>query len=51
MQKLQDQDIQKYENLLLKAQKYKIPEREATFFDFALRKYHENPTTECSVFS
>lgn len=50
MTELSDQIIQKYENLLLKAQKYKIPEREATFFDFALRKYHENPTTELLSF-
>ena len=50
MSEIEDQLIQKYENLLLKAQKYKIPEREATFFDFALRKYHENPTTELLSF-
>ncbi|MFW1858006.1 PD-(D/E)XK nuclease family protein [Acinetobacter defluvii] len=38
--------LQKYENLLLKAQQYKVPEKEATFFDTAFRKHHENPTTE-----
>ncbi|MEG2445269.1 MAG: PD-(D/E)XK nuclease family protein [Acinetobacter sp.] len=50
MQDLDDQLINKYENLLLKAQKYKMPERETTFFDFAMRKHHENPTTELLSF-
>lgn len=50
MQEIEDQLIQKYENLLLKAQKIKMPEREATFFDFAMRKHHENPTTELLSF-
>lgn len=33
MQEIEDQLIQKYENLLLKAQQYKKPEREMTIFD------------------
>jgi len=47
---LEDQLIQKYENLLLKAQKYKIPEREMTIFDTALKNHHENPITELLSF-
>lgn len=50
MQDLEDPLIQKYENLLLKAQKIKVHKREATFFDFAIRKHHENPTTELLSF-
>lgn len=50
MAELEEQLIQKYENLLLKAQKIKSPEREPTFFDFAIRKHHENPTTELLSF-
>jgi hypothetical protein len=50
MQDLEDQLIQKYENILLKAQKYKMPERELTIFDTALRNHHENPTTELLSF-
>lgn len=50
MQNLKDQDIQKYENLLLKAQKYKKPEREMTIFDTALKNHHENPITELLAF-
>ncbi|MCS4298919.1 MULTISPECIES: PD-(D/E)XK nuclease family protein [Acinetobacter] len=46
MAELDDKELQRYENLLLKAQQYKIPEREVTFFDSAFRKHHENPTTE-----
>lgn len=50
MAELEEQLIQKYDNLLLKAQKIKSPEREPTFFDFAIRKHHENPTTELLSF-
>lgn len=50
MQTLQEQMIQKYENLLLKAQKYKIPEKEMTIFDTALKNHHENPITELLAF-
>lgn len=50
MQELNDQLINKYENLLLKTQKYKIPEREMTIFDTALNNHHENPITELLAF-
>ena len=50
MQNLKDQDIQKYENILLKAQQYKMPEREMTIFDTALKNHHENPITELLAF-
>lgn len=50
MKELKDQLIQKYENLLLKAQMHKMPEREMTIFDTAFRKHHENPTTELLSF-
>ncbi len=33
MVELEEQLIQKYENILLKAQQYKTPEREMTIFD------------------
>jgi hypothetical protein len=47
---LEEQLVQKYENLLLKAQKYKMPEREFTIFDTALKSHHENPITELLAF-
>lgn len=50
MQALDEQLIQKYENLLLKAQQYKMPEREMTIFDTALKNHHENPITELLAF-
>lgn len=50
MQEIEDQLIQKYENLLLKAQQYKKPEREMTIFDTALNNHHENPITELLAF-
>ena len=50
MQEIEDQLRQKYENLLLQAQNYKLPKREPTFFDTAFRKHHENPTTELLSF-
>lgn len=50
MQNLDDHLIQKYENLLLKAQKYKVPEKEMTIFDTALKNHHENPITELLSF-
>uniref|UniRef100_UPI00124F5931 PD-(D/E)XK nuclease family protein n=1 Tax=Acinetobacter junii TaxID=40215 RepID=UPI00124F5931 len=46
----EDQLIQKYENILLKAQQYKAPEREITIFDTALKSHHENPITELLAF-
>lgn len=50
MAELDDKELQRYENLLLKVQQYQIPEREVTFFDSAFRKHHENPTTELLAF-
>ena len=50
MVELEDQLIQKYENILLKAQQYKAPEREITIFDTALKSHHENPITELLAF-
>lgn len=50
MQESEDLLIQKYENLLLKALKYKRPERETTIFDTALKNHHENPITELFAF-
>ena len=50
MQEIEDQLIQKYENLLLQAQQYKKPEREMTIFDTALKNHHENPITELLSF-
>lgn len=50
MQDLEEQLIQKYENILLKAQQYKTPEREMTIFDTALKSHHENPITELLAF-
>ena len=50
MYEIEDQLIQKYENLLLKAQQYKKPEREMTIFDTALNNHHENPITELLAF-
>ena len=50
MQDLDDLLVNKYENFLLKAQKYKMPEREMTIFDTALKNHHENPITELLAF-
>jgi hypothetical protein len=50
MAELDDKELQRYENLLLKAQQYKIPEREMTIFDTALKNHHENPITELLSF-
>lgn len=50
MAELDDKELQRYENLLLKSQQYKIPEREMTIFDTALKKHHENPITELLSF-
>lgn len=50
MQEIEDQLIQKYENLLLQAKQYKKPEREMTIFDTALKNHHENPITELLSF-
>lgn len=50
MRKLSENEIQKYENLLFKAKEYKIPEKELTIFDTALKNHHENPTTELLSF-
>lgn len=50
MADLDDKELQRYENLLLKAKQFKVSERELTFFDSAFRKHHENPTTELLAF-
>ena len=50
MAELDDKELQRYENLLLKAQQYKFPEREMTIFDTALKNHHENPITELLSF-
>lgn len=50
MAELDDKKLQRYENLLLKAQRYQIPEREMTIFDTALKNHHENPITELLSF-
>lgn len=39
-------EIKHFEKLLSEAQKYQQPQRERTFFDTAIRKHYENPTTE-----
>ncbi|WP_224992529.1 PD-(D/E)XK nuclease family protein [Acinetobacter pittii] len=39
-----------YKQLLKNAKKYKIPPREKTFFDTAIRNHYENPTTELLEF-
>ena len=39
-----------YKDLLLQATKYQKPPREKTFFDTAIRKHYENPTTELLSF-
>ena len=50
MSEIEDHLVQKYENILLKAQQYKMPEREMTIFDTALKNHHENPITELLAF-
>ena len=50
MAELDDKELQRYENLMLKAKQFKVSEREITFFDSAFRKHHENPTTELLSF-
>lgn len=42
--------IEHFKELLESAKKFKIQPREKTFFDTALRKHHENPTTELLAF-
>lgn len=43
-------NFEHYKQLLETAKKYKIPPREKTFFDTAIRNYYENPTTELLEF-
>jgi len=50
MSEIEDYLVQKYENILLKSQQYKMPEREMTIFDTALKNHHENPITELLAF-
>ncbi|MCD0189079.1 PD-(D/E)XK nuclease family protein [Acinetobacter sp. PW68] len=50
MAELDDKELQRYENLLLKAQQHKTPERELTIFDTAVNSHYENPTTELLAF-
>ncbi|EXE78025.1 PD-(D/E)XK nuclease family protein [Acinetobacter baumannii] len=50
MSEIDEVVLLKYQKLLHRSQKYKIEERELTFFDTASRKYHENPTTELLAF-
>ncbi|ENV17822.1 PD-(D/E)XK nuclease family protein [Acinetobacter guillouiae] len=50
MSEIDELVLLKYQKLLHKSQKYKIEERELTFFDTASKKYHENPTTELLAF-
>lgn len=50
MIEIDDNLIQRYENLLFKSQKYLIPEKEANIFDTAYGNYYENPTTELLAF-
>lgn len=50
MAELEDKELKRYENLLLKAQQHKTPERELTIFDTAVNSHYENPTTELLAF-
>ncbi|MEQ1321048.1 PD-(D/E)XK nuclease family protein [Acinetobacter guillouiae] len=50
MKEIDELVLLKFQKLLHKSQKYKIEERELTFFDTASKKYHENPTTELLAF-
>lgn len=50
MSEIDELVLLKFQKLLHKSQKYKIEERELTFFDTASKKYHENPTTELLAF-
>ncbi|WP_213687439.1 PD-(D/E)XK nuclease family protein [Acinetobacter sp. WY4] len=43
---MNDDVLGHYKKLLEAAKKYKVPPREKTFFDTAIRKHYENPTTE-----
>lgn len=46
MAEIEEQFIQKYENILIKTQQHKTPEREMTIFDTAVNNHYENPITE-----
>ena len=50
MQNQETDQLEIYKNLLLQAAKYHQPPREKTFFDTAIRKHYENPTTELLSF-
>ena len=50
MQDIEERSIHKYEKILLQAKLNTPKESEATIFDTAFRKHHENPTTELLAF-
>ncbi|MHA3091315.1 PD-(D/E)XK nuclease family protein [Acinetobacter brisouii] len=50
MQNKETDSLEIYKNLLLQATKYRQQPREKTFFDTAIRKHYENPTTELFSF-
>lgn len=50
MQNIEERLIHKYEKILLEAKLNAPKESEATIFDTAFRKHHENPTTELLAF-
>ena len=45
-----DDQFEKFVELLEEAKKFKVPVREKTFFDTAIRNHYENPTTELLAF-
>lgn len=47
---MNDDVLGHYKTLLEVAKKYKVPPREKTFFDTAIRNHYENPTTELLKF-
>ena len=50
MQDIEERSIHKYEKILLQAKLNTPKKSEATIFDTAFRKHHENPTTELLAF-
>lgn len=47
---LADSTFEHFQQLLKEAEKFKLPLREKTFFDTAIRNHYENPTTELLEF-
>ena len=47
---LTDSTFEHFQQLLKEAEKFKLPLREKTFFDTAIRNHYENPTTELLEF-